>query len=212
MKETSTVYETTSSNIDQLSQLLKPKLEKLTNDQAFVNTICTQILDGYENLVNEIQGDHGKSSEINLVCKDILSHVDSLQESYHKTQSQLAESAKLVESKKEFESKYLLAISKVEDITNERDSLQQKIDLLQSELKSIESSKAESESEIAKLKSVINSKETSLKQSDQKVQKCKTTCDSKLRTQMEIHKLISEERDKLKAELESKVRYTVYLI
>lgn len=182
----------------------------MITDQALVNSISAQILDGHKHLVTKIHAEEQKTTDTNSTCKDILAHIDLLQEKYQNTQLNMDESVKLLELKNDAEFKYTKSKSELEEVMLERDCLKGQFDQLQIEFTKLEASKSVFESEIKKLESIVRSAESNMKQSEEKVQKCKTTCDSKLRSQLEIHKLIKEERDKLRVDLKSQVSHLFF--
>lgn len=190
---------------DDLSQFAKSKLEKLTKDQAFVNTVCTQLLDGYKALFSDLKKDQGGTAEIKLVCKDVLCQIDNLKTDFESTKLSSEETSKFARLNKELGEAHTVLKQELDATKKERDQLRSQAGQVQLELTKAHDANVTFKSEVEKLEIVLKSKESTLKQFDQKIQKCKNTCDSKLRTQMEIHKLIADERDKLKTELEIKV-------
>lgn len=205
LKESIEVVTSSASRSDEANQFASAKLEKLAKDQAFVNTICTQLLDGHKTLFSDLKGDQAKTSEIGLVCKDILSRIETLKRDFEQNKRSLEELTKLTELNKGLEENKTTVERELADLKKGHQNLQSHMEQVKLDLTKARDSSSSFESEVQRLEDLLKSKESTLKLSDQKIQKCKATCESKIRTQLEIHKLIGDQRDKLKTELENKV-------
>jgi chromosome segregation ATPase len=92
--------------------------------------------------------------------------------------------------------------SKLEKAEYNNSSALNELGALKPKLQEAERAKIKTATEIAELQKIISSKETDLKNSESKANKSQTTYDSKMRAQQELYKLVSEERDKTRKELE----------
>ncbi|KAH3674850.1 hypothetical protein WICMUC_003053 [Wickerhamomyces mucosus] len=75
----------------------------------------------------------------------------------------------------------------------------------------LEDSNKIKDSEVERLKLILDKKESQAKTMDEKIEKCKTNCESKMRTQLEIHSFIAEERDSFK-QIASEMKVTQELL
>ncbi|CCH46442.1 Myosin [Wickerhamomyces ciferrii] len=190
-----------ASNLTSLREYLKPKMEKVNADQAFVNSICTQVLDEFKQLVNDVKRNHSQTSEIENSCKNVVNSLESLEDKIKQNNVNSKKVADLMESNKSNEKEISELKLKLGEFHTEKQLLSKEIETLNQDILKIKSERDES---LKKFQKKSEEHEKYITQSELKANKSKTTSESKLRTQMEIHKLIGEERDKLKQELEFK--------
>jgi DNA repair exonuclease SbcCD ATPase subunit len=199
----SKVISSIDSETSRFQQAIDEKIKDTFAKQTDIDISLHKILESLNllttNLDQSVQCDKKETLKVFKSLEGSISQLDKDIKDQNLTRDQINELKHeydvLMRQNDELKSKLEKAEYNTRSALNELAALKPK-------LQEAERAKIKTATEIAELQRIVSSKETDLKNSESKATKSQTTHDSKMRAQQELYKLVTEERDKTRKELE----------